>query len=75
MRIFVDGPAAVRSRDDRGIAGACRGADTTDMIWPVAALAILMLAFVVVYGSRLQARLETGATGEHEDSGVDLDIV
>jgi hypothetical protein len=28
------------------------------MIWPVAALAGLFLCFVVVYGTRLQARLE-----------------
>ena len=27
------------------------------MIWPVAALAVFLLGFVVVYGSRLQARL------------------
>ena len=46
------------------------------MIWPVAALAVFLLGFVVVYGSRLQARLEAGVTGAaREDSGVDLDIV
>ena len=46
------------------------------MIWPVAALAFLLLGFVVVYGSRLQARIDTVVTGAaHEDSGVDLDIV
>jgi hypothetical protein len=28
------------------------------MIWPVAALAALVLCFVVVYGTRLQARIE-----------------
>jgi hypothetical protein len=28
------------------------------MIWPVAALAALFLCFVVVYGTRLQARVE-----------------
>jgi hypothetical protein len=28
------------------------------MIWPVAALAGLFLCFVVVYGTRLQARIE-----------------
>ena len=45
------------------------------MVWPVAALAVFLLGFVVVYGSRLQARLETGTgVGVHEDSGVDLDI-
>jgi len=45
------------------------------MIWPVAALAFLLLGFVVVYGSRLQARIETVTGAAHEDSGVDLDIV
>ncbi len=30
------------------------------MIWPVAALAVLLLGFVVVYGSVLQARVEAG---------------
>jgi hypothetical protein len=45
------------------------------MIWPVAALAFLLLGFVVVYGSRLQARLESVTGAVHEDSGVDLDIV
>jgi len=45
------------------------------MIWPVAALAFLLLGFVVVYGSRLQTRIETVTGAAHEDSGVDLDIV
>ena len=44
------------------------------MIWPVAALAVFLLGFVVVYGSRLQARLEPGVTvAARDDSGVDLD--
>jgi hypothetical protein len=30
------------------------------MIWPVAALAVFVLGFVVVYGSLLQSRLEAG---------------
>ena len=35
--------------------------DGTPMIWPVAALAALfLLCFVVVYGTRLQARVESG---------------
>jgi hypothetical protein len=37
------------------------------MIWPVAALAVLLLGFVVAYGTRLQARVERampGAPGE-----------
>jgi len=29
------------------------------MIWPVAALAALFLSFVIVYGTRLQARVES----------------
>ena len=28
------------------------------MIWPVAALAVLLLCFVLGYGTRLQARIE-----------------
>lgn len=32
------------------------------MIWPVAALAAVFLGFVVVYGTRLQARID-GAHG------------
>jgi hypothetical protein len=35
------------------------------MIWPVAALAALFLCFVVVYGTRLQARLDTAARDSH----------
>jgi len=31
------------------------------MIWPVAALAAVFLCFVVVYGTRLQARVESGS--------------
>ena len=64
-----------RPRFGRGINSDALSTDTSRMIWPVAALAFLLLGFVVVYGSRLQARLE-GVTGAvHEDSGVDLDIV
>ncbi len=59
-----------------GDTGRVLRVDTRTMIWPVAALAVLLLGFVVVYGSRLQARIETGLTSaSHEDSGVDLDIV
>ena len=36
------------------------------MIWPVAALAVLVLGFVVVYGSLVQSRLEIGR--ERNDS-------
>ena len=63
-------------RFDRGIARTGSAADAPSMIWPVAALAVFLLGFVVVYGSRLQARVEASVGGRaHEDSGVDLDIV
>ena len=39
------------------------------MIWPVAALAVFLLGFVVVYGSVLQARLEPRLRGAADDSG------
>ena len=45
------------------------------MIWPVAALAVFLLGFVIVYGSVLQARVATGTGRVLEDSGVDPDIV
>ncbi len=35
--------------------------DRHDMIWPVAALAIGLLAFVIAYGSVLQGRLAPSA--------------
>ena len=44
------------------------------MIWPVAALAVFLLAFVVVYGSVLQTRIEPGAHRAADDTGVDTDI-
>jgi hypothetical protein len=44
------------------------------MIWPVAALAVFLLGFVIVYGSVLQARNATGTGRVPEDSGVDPDI-
>jgi hypothetical protein len=44
------------------------------MIWPVAALAVFLLGFAVVYGSVLQARIESGlATGGAEDALTDTD--
>ena len=33
------------------------------MVWPVAALAALILGFVIVYGSVVQARLEAAFRG------------
>jgi hypothetical protein len=51
-----------------------RAADIARMIWPVAALAVFLLGFVVVYGSVLQARLEPRLRGAADDSGVDTDI-
>ena len=45
------------------------------MVWPVAALAVFLLGFVVVYGSVLQARVGAGLTGRvSENTGVDSDI-
>ena len=45
------------------------------MIWPVAALAVFLLGFVVVYGSVLHARIEANfAARGHEDTGVGSDI-
>ena len=45
------------------------------MIWPVAALAGVLLGFVVVYGSVLQSRVEAGFAGRvSDDSGVESDI-
>jgi len=41
--------------------------DRGDMIWPVAALAVFVLGFVVVYGSLVQSRLEVGQN--RNDSG------
>lgn len=53
----------------------CARADSPPMIWPVAALAVFLLAFVIVYGSVLQARVAgNGLHRAHEDSGVESDI-
>ena len=47
-----------------GMVRSPQHADTHPMLWPVAALAVFLLGFVVVYGSVLQARIESGlATG------------
>jgi len=62
-------------RFDRGIRSASQSADTARMIWPVAALAVFLLGFVIVYGSRLQTRLETLTAPAQGDSGVDTDIL
>jgi hypothetical protein len=59
---------------DRGIVNDLYSADIASMIWPVAALAVFLLGFVVVYGSVLQARLEPRLRGAADDSGVDTDI-
>jgi hypothetical protein len=42
----------------QGVEDGRAAADSKTMIWPVAALAGLFLCFVVVYGTRLQARIE-----------------
>jgi hypothetical protein len=39
------------------------GVDDAIMLWPVAALAGLLLTFVIVYGSIVQARLNTRHPG------------
>jgi len=39
------------------------------MIWPVAALAVVLLGFVILYGSSLQARLERAVSGAAELGG------
>jgi hypothetical protein len=44
------------------------------MIWPVAALAVFLLGFVVVYGSVLQARDGAAPRRAPEDSGVETEI-
>ena len=53
-----------------GIAQVPRIVDEASMLWPVAALAGLLLTFVIVYGSIVQARLNPGEAGmsvaEHE---------
>lgn len=53
-------PSRGRPSRVRGIAAARRSADESAMIWPVAALAVLLVGFVVFYGSVLQARLGVG---------------
>jgi lipopolysaccharide export LptBFGC system permease protein LptF len=70
MHIFVDPAVTVR-----GIGLERVGADRASMIWPVAALAVFLLAFVIVYGTVLQSRVESALRGRmHEDSGVETDI-
>jgi hypothetical protein len=43
-----------------GIARSRGRVDRFTMLWPVAALAVLILGFVLVYGSVLQSRLDSG---------------
>jgi hypothetical protein len=59
---------------DVGMVRSPQHADTPAMLWPVAALAVFLLGFVVVYGSVLQARIECGlAAGRPEDALTDTD--
>lgn len=37
------------------------------MIWPVAALAVLMCTFAIVYGSLVQSRVKAGLEGAAQD--------
>jgi len=72
-RSYLRGPIGMRF--DGGIVPLQPRADTRRMIWPVAALAVFLLGFVVVYGSVLQSRVEAGLTTRgREDSGVDTEI-
>ena len=50
-----------------GIAVDGEAVDNRTMIWPVAALAVFVLGFIVVYGSLLQSRLKAG--WDRHDSG------
>jgi hypothetical protein len=50
------------------MAGTGQRADGAHMIWPVAALAVLLLGFVIGYGSALQARLESTFSAPAEPS-------
>jgi len=54
-----------------GIASLGLAADEAPVIWPAAALAVLLLGFVVLYGSILQARLD--AEGSPEDAPTDAE--
>ena len=52
---------------DAGMALEGERVDNRTMIWPVAALAVFVLGFIVVYGSLLQSRLKAG--WDRHDSG------
>jgi hypothetical protein len=41
------------------------------VIWPAAALAVLLLGFVVLYGSTLQARLDARSAVPADDPPAD----
>jgi hypothetical protein len=41
--------------------------DRSSMIWPVAALAVLMCTFAIVYGSLVQSRVKAGLEGAAQD--------
>jgi hypothetical protein len=43
------------------------------MIWPAAALAVLFLGFLVVYGSVLQSRVEARAQRGRADTDANSD--
>ncbi len=43
-----------------GIAFAVVTLDRSAMLWPVAALAVLMCSFAIVYGSLVQSRVKAG---------------
>ena len=47
--------------------------DSCNMIWPVAALGVFVLGFVVVYGSLVQSRLDVGR-GRNDSGRARRDI-
>ena len=53
-----------------GMVRSPQHADTRPMLWPVAALAVFMLGFVVVYGSVLQARIESGLAADGPEDAL-----
>jgi hypothetical protein len=43
------------------------------MLWPVAALAVAIFGFVVVYGSVMQSRLNAGLVGRAPDPATETE--
>jgi hypothetical protein len=60
----------VRIGSNEGFTPRRQRADMQRMIWPVAALAVFFLGFVVVYGSILQSRAEAGVARAARDEPI-----